>query len=242
MAGVKVTPATVDQLHQAIKNLVASGGPGFVLSGNVHGLNLARRLAWLGRFYDRADLVRVDGAGVVLGARLLGRRIPARITWADWGRQLADFCAREGLSVFLLGGPQGAAEAAAARLTDHAPDLNIVGLAHGYFAKEGPENDRIIERINRLRPDLLIVGLGMPLQEKWLLANAERIEVKVFLTAGAAFEYLAGWKKRCPDWMARARLEWLYRLLQEPRRLFVRYIWGNTIFLLAVLRQKWSRG
>ncbi len=238
--GIKVTPATPGELHDEIKRLVESGGPGFVLSGNVHGLNLARKLDWLGEFYNRADLVRVDGVGVVLGARLLGRRVPGRLTWADWGWLLAEYCAREGLSLYLLGGPEGAAEETARRLRAHAPGVAILGARHGYFDKDGPENEAVIEEINRLRPDILVVALGMPLQERWLLTNAAKIEAKVFITAGAAFEYLAGLKKRCPKWMADTGLEWLYRLFQEPRRLFGRYVWGNSIFIVNVLRERWG--
>lgn len=236
--GIKTTPAPVDDLHRAIAGLVDRGDAAHVLSANVHGLNLARRNPWLRDFYEAAELVRVDGAGVVLGFRLLGRRIPARLTWADWGWLLARFCASRGLSLYFLGGLQGAAAEAAERLREHAPGVMILETRHGYFEKTGRENEEVIEAINRSGADILIVGLGMPLQEKWLQANAGRLEVPVRMTCGAAFEYLAGWKQRCPEWMGRLGLEWLYRLGQEPRRMFKRYIWGNSVFLFNVVRQK----
>lgn len=238
--GVKTTPATIDELHRALTELVEEGGPGFCLSANIHGLNLARKTPWLREFYNRAQLVRVDGAGVVLGAKLLGREIPPRLTWADWGWLLAEYLAGAGHTVFFLGGARGAAEEAGQRLKAHAPGLRLVGVRHGFFRKTGPENEAVIEAINRAEPDVLVIGMGMPLQERWLLDNHRRLKVKVYLTGGNAFHYLAGWTKRCPEWMGRMGLEWLYRLLQEPRRMFKRYIWGNTVFILAVLRQKWG--
>ncbi|MBD3314865.1 MAG: WecB/TagA/CpsF family glycosyltransferase [Chitinivibrionales bacterium] len=118
------------------------------------------------------------------------------------------------------------------------PALRIAGVHHGFFEKEGPENDRIIKLINDARPDILIVGLGMPLQERWIHDNYKRLAVKVYLTAGAAFEFLSGRTKRCPAWMGRAGFEWLFRFLLEPRRMAKRYLWGNPAFLAAVIAQK----
>jgi len=236
--GIKITPAEPQELHAEITRLIAQGGPGFVLSGNIHGINLARQLGWLADFYNRADLVRVDGAGVVLGARLLGHSIPKRLTWADWGWMLADYVAEKGHSLYLLGGPEGAASESADRLKQHAPGLKILGTQHGYFTKDGPENDEIINEINSCRPDILLVGMGMPLQESWLLKNYRQIDAKVFITAGAAFEFLSGSVKRCPKWMGDLGLEWLFRLSLEPKRMAKRYLWGNTVFFFNVFKER----
>jgi len=236
--GIKITPAEPQELHAEITRLIAQGGPGFVLSGNIHGINLARQLRWLADFYNQADLVRVDGAGVVLGARLLGHSIPKRLTWADWGWMLADYVAEKGHSLYLLGGPEGAASESADRLKQHAPGLKILGTQHGYFAKDGPENDEIINEINNCRPDILLVGMGMPLQESWLLKNYRQMDAKIFITAGAAFEFLSGSVKRCPKWMGDLGLEWLYRLSLEPKRMAKRYLWGNTVFFFHVLKER----
>jgi len=236
--GVQITPAKPQQLHSEISRLILKGGPGFVLSGNVHGLNLARQMAWLKEFYDVADLVRVDGAGVVLGARLLGHRIPKRLTWADWGWMLAEYVAEKGHSLYLLGGPHGAASKAAERLKQRSPKLKILGTHHGYFPKEGAGNTAVISEINSHRPDILLVGMGMPLQERWILKNYRHIEAKVFITAGAAFEFLSGSVDRCPKWMGEAGMEWLFRLYLEPRRMAKRYLWGNAYFFLNVLRER----
>jgi len=235
--GIPVSPAHSHELHAGISEIIGSGRPGVVLSGNVHGLNLAYKLAWLKEFYQRADIVRVDGAGIVWAAGILGSKIPSRLTWADWGWLFAEYVASRGYSLFLLGGPQNTAELTAALFRKRNPGIKIVGTHHGYFQKQGVENEALIQEINDLRPDILVVGMGMPLQEQWILSNSANINAKVIITCGAAFEYLSGTKKRCPEWMGRLGFEWLYRFSQEPRRMAKRYIWGNIIFMLRILRQ-----
>ncbi|MCP4710820.1 MAG: WecB/TagA/CpsF family glycosyltransferase, partial [Planctomycetes bacterium] len=151
-------------------------------------------------FFKKADIVHIDGVGIILGAKFLGHTVSDRLTWADWAWPLAKHFAMEGQRLFLLGGPDGLTREAAAKLKAHAPGLQIVGAYHGYFAKQGPENDSIIEMINQANPDVLWVGLGMPLQERWILDNYQRMNVKMYMTCGAGFKHMAGWLKRSPQW------------------------------------------
>ncbi|MBA3473887.1 MAG: WecB/TagA/CpsF family glycosyltransferase [Rubrobacter sp.] len=176
----------------------------------------------------------------MLAARILGERIPERITYADWMWQLAAFAEREGLSLFLLGARPGVAERAAVRLRERHPDLKIAGVHHGYFerAVEAPENEAVVAEINAARPDLLLVGLGMPLQERWLLQNWDRLDASVALTGGAVFDYVSGELKRGPRVLTDNGFEWLARLFIEPRRLWRRYVLGNPLFLARVLKQR----
>lgn len=236
--GIKITPGTCDDICREICDLACRDYQSFVIDANVHGVNLAWQLPWLAEFYHRADLVYVDGAGVVLGARLLGHRIPPRLTMADLGWPAVAHLARHGQSLYLLGNPPGVAARAAERLTAATPGLKILGTHHGFFQKTGPENDVVIAEINRLSPDVLMVGLGMPLEQRWVLDNYTRINARVFWTVGAAFQYWAGAIPRCPHWMADYGLEWLFRLMLEPRRMAKRYLWGNAVFLFRVLRER----
>lgn len=228
----------MEELHRELSRLVQRGGPGIVLSANAHGLNLCLQLPWLASFYHRADLVYVDGAGVVLGARLLGHRIPRRTTMADWGQPAARYLAEKGHSLFLLGNPPGVAELAARRLKDHAPGLKILGTHHGYFQKKGRENEEVLQAVNRLEPDILMVGLGMPLEQQWMMENLHALRARVLWEVGAAFEFWAGMVSRCPRWMADSGLEWLYRLYLEPRRMARRYLLGNASFMLEILKER----
>jgi len=233
--GIRVTSATMKEIHHEISRIIKNGGPGFILSANIHGLNLADRFRWLADFYNRADLVEVDGAGVVLGARILGYKIHKRMTWADWGWHMADYFAEKGHSVFLVGGAEGVAEEAAKNLTAHAPELKICGTHHGFFMKNGIENENAIKLINSKAPDILWVGMGMPMQEKWILENHKKINAKVFMPCGAAFSYFSGQTSRCPKWLGDIGMEWLYRLAQEPRRMASRYLIGNFLFISKIL-------
>lgn len=237
--GIKITPGTVEEICREMTRLVMGNRQGFIVDANVHGVNLAWKFPWMAEFYNMADIVYVDGAGIVLGAVLLGLRRFPRLTMADLGWPAAVHLSRQSHTMYLLGNPPGVAVKAAERLRERAPGLRILGTHHGFFEKTGQENDAVIEDINRHQPDVLMVGMGMPLEQRWVIDNHARIHAKVFWTVGAAFQYWAGTIPRCPKWMAEHSLEWLFRLLLEPRRMAKRYLWGNTIFTLKVLKERW---
>ena len=238
--GVGVDPLTVEDLHAEIGRLVRGGGRGLVLNANAHCLNLCYEDPALRAFFSGAEVVFCDGAGVMLAAKFLGGRIPERITYADWAWRLAAFAAAEGFSLFFLGARPGVAEAAARRLKERHPGLEISGVHHGYFDHSvgSPESEAVVEEINAAAPDILLVGLGMPLQEYWLLDNRRRLDAGVALTGGAVFDYVSGRLGRGPRLLTDNGLEWLARLLVEPRRLWRRYLIGNPLFLLRVVRQR----
>lgn len=240
--GVHVDPITLDELHDQIKLVSSLGKHEIILHANIHGLNLAYKLPWLQSFLNSAYLVFCDGFGVMLGARILGIDLPERITYADWMWQLSAFAESHNLSMYLLGADSGIAEKAEKNLTAKFPKLNIVGTHHGYFNKSPnhPENEAVIKHISDCSPNILLVSFGMPLQEKWLMENWSKIDANVALTGGAALDYVAGNLTRAPKWMTDNGLEWLGRLLIEPRRLWKRYIIGNPLFLLRVIKQRFK--
>ena len=238
--GVPVDPLTVDGLHERLLAFVREGARATVLHVNVQGVNLAQQHDWFARILRQADIVFCDGYGVILGARLLRQHIPQRITYADWTWQLADFCRHEGLSLYLLGGRRGVAETAARNLVARVPGLEIAGAHHGYFDKRprSAASVDVVAAINAARPDILLVGFGMPIQERWVADHRALLDAPVVLTAGAAFDYISGTLRRPPAWMQRRGLEWLGRLFIEPRRLAGRYVLGNPQFVLRVLRER----
>jgi exopolysaccharide biosynthesis WecB/TagA/CpsF family protein len=113
--------------------------------------------------------------------------------------------------------------------------LKIVGIHDGYFPHQGEANEKLVEEINLLRPDILIVALGMPLQEKWLYRNQAKLNVPILLSGGGVLDYTAGRLGRAPSWMIRMKLEWLFRICEEPRRLFWRYAVDIPYFLRKVV-------
>jgi N-acetylglucosaminyldiphosphoundecaprenol N-acetyl-beta-D-mannosaminyltransferase len=240
LLGIKVDPVTVEQVHDYIDDCVRSGERSLVLNVNVHCVNLACEHHWLKGLLNDAGLVFCDGAGVRLGLRLLGHRIPPRITYADWMWQLAAHAEHVGHSLYFLGGePEEAGNAARALLHKH-PNLKIVGTQHGYFDKTTTslQNQDVIEAINKVKPAILVLGMGMPLQERWFSENWTRLNATVGLSGGAVFGYVAGRFQRGPRWMTSNGLEWLARLWFEPKRLWRRYLVGNPLFLARVVRQR----
>jgi N-acetylglucosaminyldiphosphoundecaprenol N-acetyl-beta-D-mannosaminyltransferase len=230
----------VEELHTEIEKLVRGGEHGLVLNVNAHCLNLCYEDPKLRNFLNGAEVVFCDGAGVMLAARMLGRRVPERITYADWIWHLADFAAARGFSLYFLGARPGVAREAARRLKERYPGLKIVGVRHGYFdhSAGSAENEAVVGEINAAAPDIILVGLGMPLQERWLMENWQKLDIRVALTGGAVFDYVSGRLRRGPRFLIDSGFEWLARLLVAPRRLWRRYLLGNPLFLLRVLKQR----
>jgi len=240
LLGTNLSLVSKKDLLKLIKARIKEHKRLIIASGNVQSFNLAYKNPRLQKFMNLADVVRLDGAGLRLGARILGIDTPPRMTWADLAWDLAGLCRENNFSMYLLGNDLGMAEKAAHVLQSKNPGLNICGCMHGFFQKESmhPENISVIQDINQANPDILIVGLGMPLQEFWLEENMKKLNIPVIMTAGAAFEWIAREKKRAPECMLKGGFEWLWRLWLEPKRLFRRYVVGNPLFLLRVLMQK----
>jgi N-acetylglucosaminyldiphosphoundecaprenol N-acetyl-beta-D-mannosaminyltransferase len=175
-----------------------------------------------------AELVVPDGTGVVWAARVLGRPVPGRIAGIDLTTALLGRAAESGRQVFFLGAEPGIAEQAAARLRERLPQLRIAGWHHGYFSQD--RNGDVIERINASGADLLLVAMGVPRQELWIADNRDRLNVKVAIGVGGAFDVFAGKVRRAPAWLQRLGLEWAYRVIKEPRRVrrlgaLPRFVW-----------------
>lgn len=238
--GVRFHVITVcDLIGFAVK---ACSGSEVCIIGNVNvrALNLAYEVPWFKDFINRSQLVFCDGIGVVLGARLLGQNVAAqnRMTCPDYLEALAERCAEEGRTLFLLAGRLGIAEKAAKMLLDKHPNLTI-GHHHGYFEKQGPQNETVLGILEKFKPDILYVGFGMPIQEKWILDNYDRLHSKVIMPLGACLDFYTGELYRGPRWMTDYGLEWLGRLFTEsPKRVWGRYIIGNPLFLVRVIREK----
>lgn len=214
---------------------VERGGGGNINNVNVHAMNTAWRDPAFRAILNGSDLVFVDGAGVRLGARLIGRRLGERLTPADWIDELLEICARRGWPVFWLGDTDEVGEAFERCLKARHPDLRFAGRHHGFFAKEGPESEAVVEAINASGAKLLMVGMSMPIQEKWVWANRDRLHPPVRLALGGLARIVTGHIRRGPRWMTDNGLEWLFRLAVQPRYTWRRYVLGNPLFLLRIV-------
>lgn len=213
-----------------------------VAGPNAHLVTMAQRDSRFAEALRDADLVIPDGISVVFASRLLGMPMPERVTGGDLMERMCAEAAHYGFRVFFLGGLPGAAVKAAHNLRQKYPGLNICGTytpAPG-FEKDAQERMRIRQEIADASPDLLCVAFGAPKQEIWIQENRRQLDVGAIMAVGAALDTQGGLRRRAPRWTQRIALEWLYRLLMEPRRLWRRYLIGNTRFILLVLEQ-WTR-
>lgn len=206
---------------------------------NAHTCNLAVEQPDFLRALQRVDIVYPDGNGPRLAAWLAGTALPRRMTGADWIHDLCELACARGFGLYFLGARPGVAAAAAQALQRAHPGLQILGTHDGYFSPSAWP--AIEQEIRSLRPEILIVGMASPHQESWMLEVAPRLGVRVIWGAGGMFDYASGRLRRAPSWMRRLGLEWLGRMLVEPRRLLSRYLLGIPRFLARSLAWGASR-
>ncbi len=226
-------PLTLPQTVDAVFNLVGSGKRGWLCTVNVAILMMMRKDARLQSFVDRAALVVADGQPLVWCAPWLGQPLPERVTGVDLVDALCERAAKDGARVYLLGAKGETVAAAAQRLRERHTGLHVE-YADGYFAKD--EAAARADRIRASGADILFVGMGVPRQENFLEEQWERLGVGMAIGVGGSFDVLAGLRSRAPAWVQEAGMEWLFRLVQEPRRLFARYLTTNSLFVLLLLR------
>src|SRR5437660_4230507 len=178
---------------------------------NVHTICEARRDRSLMHCVNLADLVLPDGSGLKIAGRIFGTPIRENLNGTDFTPKVLDAARQNGLSVYLLGAQLGRVVSCRANLLRQYPNLRIVGLHHGYFTPEDEQD--VIRDINAKQPDILLVALGTPVQEKWISRNARRLNAAVCLAAAGLFDFLSGTIVRAPAWMRRAGVEWIFRFL-----------------------------
>jgi N-acetylglucosaminyldiphosphoundecaprenol N-acetyl-beta-D-mannosaminyltransferase len=242
--GLTLHPKSLPELNELVERGIAEGQKWIITNHNLHSVYLFHRWPKLRDFYATAHWTFIDGMPLVALGRLYGYPLERkhRVTLADWAHPLMELAARKNWRVFSLGSPTEVVEKAAAALRQHYPALQIE-VSGGYFdARPGSaENETLLERINAYRPDLLMVGMSMPRQEYWTHDNFARLQARVILSSnGAAMDYIAGAVKTPPRWAGRLGLEWAARLVNEPRRLFGRYLL-EPWYILALLMVDYVR-
>jgi len=223
------------------------GPPLRIVGANAQVVTMAEKNAIFAEAMTSADLCFPDGISVVLASRILKRAIPERVPMGELMERLCAESAKHGLSVFFLGGLPCAAEKAGDVLKHRYPGLRLAGThcPPYMFEEDAAEMARVQQMIADTAPDLLFVALGAPRQEIWIWQYCETMPIGAVMPVGAGFDTIAGLRKRAPAWARKSGTEWLYRLLMEPRRLWRRYLIGNSQFIYLVykawLRQKMTR-
>jgi len=200
---------------------------------NAHCVNVAARDSRYAGLLRTAPLLFADGAGMALAARLGGSRLEHNVNGTDLFPELCAAAAAAAVPVAFLGARPGVAAECARRMTQQHPGLRVVWVADGYLTPL--EEAARLQELNASGAGLLFVAKGVPLQELWIAEHAAQLSVPVLLAVGALFDFYSGTVRRAPPLLRRLRLEWLYRLVQEPRRLFRRYVLGNPEFVMRAL-------
>jgi len=225
LLGGEVDLVTADQVMAFTAEAASVGRKALVANHNLHSLVVMRRSRGMRRLYRMADLIEADSTPLIWWGRLLGHAIGRehRCTYLDWREAFWRLATERSWRVFYLGGAPGVAERGAEAVRRRWPGASIE-VRHGHFDVAGLENREALEQIRRFDPQVLLVGMGMPRQEVWIAANLDALPAAVIFPVGAAFDYEAGAVAPAPRWMGRAGLEWLFRLVTEPRRLAHRYL------------------
>ena len=238
--GVGVSAINMDTALEVIDWWITAGVHQYVCVTGVHGVMESQRDETLREIHNAAGLVTPDGMPLVWLSRLNGWRNTSRVYGPDL---MLDICERSlatGYRHFLYGGNNGVPERLAERLQRRFPGLIIAGTYSPPFRPLTPaEDDEVVRRINETKPDIVWVGLSTPKQERWMADHLNRISASVLIGVGAAFDFHAGLKRQAPKWMQDSGLEWFFRLMSEPRRLWRGYLVNNPMFIWLTLRQLW---
>lgn len=233
-----VNNVNMDEAIHAIEDMIASEKKSYIVAINVDVVMKIENDSYLKEITDKADMVLVDGKPLEWIAKWHKRPIKAKISGSDLVPILCKRAAEKGYSIFIIGGKEGIAEKAKQNLER---DLRVIRIVGTYappfgFEKDEKELNRINEMISSAHPDILIACFGCPKQEKWIYENYQKYDAKVSVCAGATVDFLAGNVNRAPKWMSDHGLEWFYRFLQEPKRMFKRYF-VDDVKILKLIRK-----
>ncbi len=229
--GIPVDAITMKEAVDKVGAFVRGGGANTIYTPNAEIMMAAQRDPELKEIMKKADMLVADGAGVVLASKLLRRPVPEKVSGVDLVCEVFKAYAANGLSCYLFGAKPGVAQEAADRIKAAYPGLVIAGFRDGYFKEQ--DEAEIINDISQSSPDILLVALGAPKQEKWISSHLDRLNARVCIGVGGTIDILSGRVQLCPDFFRRNGLEWLYRLYKEPRR--ARRMLDIPRFMLRVL-------
>ncbi len=229
-------------LSEAVRFLIETAQQHISLTAgfvNADCLNQAYRDTEYRSILNGFDVIFADGSGIRLACRLNRWDIPNNVNGTDLFPLLCEALTETGLSLYLLGGQPDVAAIAAANMQQKYPQLKIAGTQHGYFKAD--ELPAVLQQINQSGAAVLLVGFGAPAQERWLQTHRDTLTIPVRLGVGGLFDYYSNRIPRAPLWLRKLGLEWTWRLLQEPSRLWKRYILGNPLFIFRVLTERYLK-
>ena len=240
--GVNVDKITLKDAEERVKSFLNSNTTNTIYTPNTEIVMEARNNQELKSLLNKGDLVIPDGIGLVYASKIKKKPLLERVAGSDLSMRILDIANDEGHSIFILGGKPGVAQIATENIKKKYPNIDIAGYHHGYFKgthighRNHEEENEVINIINKAKPDIVFVGLGAPKQEQWIDENKEKLNCKVIIGNGGTVDIIAGTVKRAPEVYQRLGLEWLYRLLKDPRRIKRQIVLPK--FVLIVLFSK----
>ena len=240
--GVEIDKITLDLATERVHSFLKGNKTRVIYTPNTEIVMIAEKDEEFKNMLNESDLTIPDGIGLVYASRIKKKRLPERVAGYDLSIRILELANKEEYSVFLVGGKPGVAEEATGNIKKIYPNIKIAGYHHGYFKgthigyKEHDEENIVIDKINQTNPDVLFVGFGAPKQERWIHANKDKLNCKVIIGNGGTVDVLAGRVKRAPMIYQNLGIEWLYRLVKNPKRIKRQMI--LPIFALKVLFSK----
>ena len=236
--GVGISAINPDQTLAILEDWIARRDPHYVCVSTVHGVMECQKSPSLRRLFNASGLTTPDGMPLVWISRLQGFRHVRRVYGPDLMLAVCEQSISKGYRHYFYGGRAGVAEELKVNLERRFSGLQVVGTYSPSFHPLTPDEDReVVQRIRATRPDIVWVGMSTPKQDIWSAQHADQLGAPVVIGVGAAFDFLSGRKRQAPRWMQQSGLEWLFRLLQEPRRLWRRYLIYNPVFVVKILAQ-----
>jgi N-acetylglucosaminyldiphosphoundecaprenol N-acetyl-beta-D-mannosaminyltransferase len=238
--GIQVSSITLPSLLNEFKDTIQSNSKASVCITPVNSILAANKNAIVKNIYNNASYTLCDGVPVLWASQFLGTPIAERITGLDLLPALLPFCSENNFSLFFLGASPGVGLSLKVKAEQLYPGININGVYCPPFAEkfEQAENDKMISLINEAKPDFVLVSLTAPKQDIWIAENLQKLDTKICIGIGGAFEVTAGLIPRAPHWMQINGLEWFYRFCKEPKRMFRRYFMEAPVFIPLIMLQK----
>ena len=227
---------TMKETVELVEEYIKTKTPLHLMGVNADKINEVNSNEKMKEIVNKCGVINADGASVVLASKQLGKKLPERVAGIDLMQELVDLCSKKGYKVYLLGAKQHVVEETKTALENTYKNVNICGIHNGYFKEE--EWNEISKEVKKANPDIVFVGITSPTKEYLIEYLQNDGNDCVFMGVGGSFDVISGNIPRAPKWMQKCNLEWLFRVIHEPKRLFKRYFIGNRKFINAVRQEK----
>ena len=234
--GVRIDPLTMDETVDAVEKFVIEQRPLHLMGVNADKINQCQSDEVIKKIVNDSEIINADGASVVLASRFLGYQVPERVAGIDLMQRLLKLADEKSYSVYFFGSKEEVLQDMLKNFKEEYPKLRVAGYRNGYFSEEDEQD--IQKDIREKNPDFVFVGITSPKKEYIIQKFMDNRVNSIFMGVGGSFDVLSGHIKRAPLWMQKSNLEWLFRVANEPKRLFKRYFVGNVTFIKRVLDEK----